>query len=204
MSFLFEEEEIVEEVMEKSTHQKEVLPAFQQQENQEAPQEEAVDSKPKSIFVESDETYKNITTHQPVAKPSLASYDLQREKKESTKTTEYEFSSAISPIFGKMPEKEREPILVQPKIDLDYEKSVLGTIISPIYGVKKRQKVGSRVEKPSVISKTMSLEDILGVSEHPSEVTEQLTFDEQSLVNQPTIEKPKEEILMKLFEEESD
>jgi hypothetical protein len=204
MSFLFEEEEIVEEVVEKPTRQKEVLPTFHQQENQEKTQEEVVESKPKSIFVDSDETLKSTTTHQPLTKPTFDTYDSKKEKKEATKPTEYEFSSSISPIFGKMPEKEREPILVQPKIDLDQEKSVLGTIISPIYGIKKRQKVSSRVEKPSVVNKTMSLEDILGFNEHSNENSEQLTFDEQNLDEQPTVEKPKEEILMKLFEEESD
>jgi len=202
MSFLFEEEEIIEEVAEKPTKTKEVVPTFKDEEIQDEVKEDVEPVKNKSIFVDSDEP-------KPVASLTQSTFkanhndEAKRVKIEPKKQTEYEFSSSISPIFGKLPEKEREAVQIQPKIDLVQEKSILGTIISPIYGIKKRQKVSNKVEKPVVVNTTMSLEDILGVNEQSVENTQQLTFDDQEIKENNQQEKPKEDILMQLFEEEN-
>lgn len=214
MSFLFEEEEIIEEVSEKPSPRKEVVPTFQPEEIHDEPKEEVVDTRVKSIFVDSDEAKPLAPVHESPLKPSQNKIEQKREKIEPKNPSDYVFSSSISPIFGKLPEKEREPVLIQPKIDLDQEKSILGTIISPIYGIKKRQKNVIKNDKPNVVNTAMSLEDILGVNDEVGETPQQLNFDDQvndeqisddqNVHETPVVEKPKEEILMQLFEEEND
>ncbi len=197
LSFLFEEEEIVEEVPEYKEPSKPVIDPI-------------IEKKLSRIDVD-DEMIK--PTHQPISEPVVKEEKTFQQpiiKKESLppvfekpKRTEvaYEFSSAISPIFGKLKQEEKVPIVVQPKIAFEESESILGTIISPIYGVKKNRQIPK--SNKVTISKPvpMSLEDILGVDEQTPSVVMQMDLDDSALQNQP---KEKEEILMQLFEEDVD
>lgn len=209
MSFLFEEEEIVEEVPQyKEDISKKREPSdFRKPQNEtpevtlEDPLQEKV--KPKSIFVDSDDEVKPQPTYK-AKEPEHVSQPIKKVEIDKNKALEYEFSSSISPIFGKMPEKQKEEMLMQPKIIFEQENSVIGTVISPIYGVRKRAKTTAKTEKTPPVNKSMSIEDILGVSDESNQNTQQLEFDNQLFENEKPVdkEKPKEEVLMQLFEED--
>ena len=209
MSFLFEEEEIVEEVPQykEEVSKKRETSDFRKPQNEtpEVTLEEPLEEKVKhnSIFV----YYDDYLKHQPVLKAKESEHvnqPIKRVEIDKNKPLEYEFSSSISPIFGKMPEKEKEEMLMQPKIIFEQENSVIGTVISPIYGIRKRAKTTAKTEKTSPVNKAMSIEDILGVSDQSNQNTQQLEFDNQLFEDEKPVEKekPKEEVLMQLFEED--
>lgn len=198
MSFLFEEEEIIEEV---STTYDDVQHYETIKEKVEmAHDSEPVLDKPKSIFVDlqEKEQFNPSTTkkdHQPAF--TIEKEQSKRSEKHKTQPNEYEFSASISPIFGKKQQPEKPVIMVQPKIELETSESVLGTIISPIYGIKKGKSPTKQVEKVKPVATMMSLEDILGVNPQEEDKITQL-----SLETEQENESNKEDMLMQLFEEE--
>jgi hypothetical protein len=197
MSLLFEEVDVVEEVSPQQEPIKEqtieLVEAEPKAEVMEVFEQTELPIKSKSVFVDSDDDFEA---------PKIPQEVKEKEIKPSHPAPDYEFSSNISPIFGKIPEKEREPILVQSKIELETEESILGTIISPIYGITKQKQVKLKVEKPTVISGNMSLEDILEINE-PTEITmEQMAFHEEDVDEAPPESEAKEDILMQLFKED--
>jgi len=202
MSFLFEEEEIVEEVHSSPEEIKPIKPIEKEEEDPKS--EIPVLNKPKSIFVDLNESTtpsESRTNQRPVqAQTKVTQPPASRARKRDDEPLNYEFSSTISPIFGRKQEKERPVITVQPKIDLETTESILGTIISPIYGIKKRDKVIKKQEKVKPVSTNMSLEDILGVNENQQQTSTQLSLNQQDDIDS----KEKEDILMKLFEEDND
>lgn len=203
MSFLFEEEEIVEEIHTKPVEIKPIVPVEKIKEDPKS--EIPVLDKPKSIFVDFDESNKQ-SEPDPVKKPEATKIikdtpnPIVKTKKRNTEPMEYEFSSSISPIFGRKEEKEKQVITVQPKIELETSQSILGTIISPIYGIKNGNKITKRPEKVVPVSTNMSLEDILGVGINKDETITQLSLDQQEEIKP----QEKDDILMQLFEEDND
>lgn len=201
MSFLFEEEEIVEEVptfLEKIPTRKPI------EEKAVVLKEEAPETdKPKSIFVDLNETSHPLESSKH-DKP-LERFQQQKEasqpysKRRTSEPMEYEFSSNISPIYGRREQNDKPVITVQPKIELETSESVLGTIISPIYGVKKGNRPVKKQEKLAPVSPTMSLEDVLGIHDDVQPKVTQLSLDQEELNHQE-----KEDILMQLFEEDAE
>lgn len=197
MSLLFEEVEVVEEATTPALDLEPAKPAVLEVEEPQIEASyvtEAVKAKPKSIFVDSDDKLD-------VEPPKTMSQPTQP-KTEFKPKTDYEFSSNISPIFGRIPEKEREPIQVQAKIELEAQESVIGTIISPIYGVKTQRPAKVKVEKPVSMSGNPSLEDILEISEPMESTIEQMTLTEAVIKEETAPEADKEDILMQLFKED--
>jgi virulence-associated protein VagC len=197
LSFLFEEEEIVEEVPDIKEETKLIIEPLSekklsridvdQESSQQsvAPISKPIVQEPKPI-------------EQPIIKKEPLPPIVEKPKRQEVA---YEFSSAISPIFGKLKQEEKTPIIVQPKIAFEESESILGTIISPIYGVKKNKKPEKVQKQVPSKPKPMSLEDILGVNEETQSVAVQMDLDNTLDQVQP---KEKEEILMQLFEEDVD
>lgn len=202
LAFLFEEEEIIEEVPEKADEPTIIEPVTQKRVSRiDVDEEEPKKTTPGSQTIQIEES---SFEDEPKIKPEITIKKEPlppiREKKQRTEV-EYEFSTAISPIFGKLKKEEKEPIVVQPKIAFEESESVLGTIISPIYGIKKTGK-NQKVEKTKTSPpKPMSIEDILGMTEEHPTINEQLDLGADLTKSKP---KEKEELLMQLFEEESE
>lgn len=163
---------------------------------------------------------KPVTKTEKTEKPTIA--------KTVKATTEYEFSKVISPIFGYKHQPE-VTIQVQPKLKVETESSVLGTIISPIYGAKKsKSQTPTPTIKPTT-SNHLTIEDVLGLHKQQElkqselEIFEPSTKQSSLLENQPletdinqepldysweeinNIEDEqtnKTDVLLKLFEEE--
>jgi hypothetical protein len=111
----------------------------------------------------------------------------------------YEFSEVISPMFGRS-EKEQPVKTVVQSMPVEESKSILGTIISPIYGVTKGRKQVTEVKQTAEIEH-LTLEQMLGVEK--SESFMQDSFDLIEDLDQPLVkEKPK--TLISLFEEEEE
>lgn len=202
MSFLFEEEEIVEEVQ---SSPKIIQPSKPIEVKEEEPKiETPILDKPKSIFVDFDESQTQPEVNRIKKTTEVQSKTIEqptsRPRRRDSEPLEYEFSSTISPIFGRKEEKDKPVITVQPKIELETSQSILGTIISPIYGIKSGNRPVKKVEKIVPVSTNMSLEDILGVTPNQEETVTQLSLQQED----ETESLEKEDILMQLFEEDTD
>ncbi len=172
MSLLFEEEEIIEE-------EEIVKPPLPPVKKVIAQQEPMVQLKPeKKMEPVQPEVVEEV-------KPVLKRIDIEPEVKPVKKSAvvikevkPYEFQDVISPIFGKSHKEAPVGKSIQPELPVESEKSVLGTIISPIYGINKKDKV-KKPEPPVAKSvEHLSLEDLMGLSVEEEFEQKQLPLDE--------------------------
>lgn len=172
MSLLFEEEEIIEEEeivkpplppVKKVIAKHEPMVQLKPEKKMEPVQPEVVEEvKPvlKRIDVE--------PMIKPVKKPAVPQKEIKP----------YEFQDVISPIFGKSHKEAPVGKTIQPELPVESEKSVLGTIISPIYGINKKDKA-KKPEPPVAKSvEHLSLEDLMGLSVEEEFEQKQLPLDE--------------------------
>lgn len=175
MSFLFEEVDVVEE---------EIEPSYDPSLSQEIKHKNPITS----IEV-NDEQY--IEKEIPLV--SQKSFNLQMDqeekvpeikmplRKEKAQDQPYQMSGIISPIFGKKEQASTTQKVSQTPLPLAQEnKSVLGTVFSPIYGVVRGKPVLKQTTTPT--KKNVSMDELFG---------------DETLV-QPLIQQP---VLEELFEE---
>ncbi|MBV1709509.1 MAG: hypothetical protein KMY54_06600 [Erysipelothrix sp.] len=141
-------------------------------------------------------------------KPAIKKIDIDKEKDIEVKPLRkaavpqnkpYEFSPVISPIFGRSDKEPPIKTAVQ-SMPVEESKSILGTIISPIYGITKNKNRPPEVKQSASIE-NLTLEQMLGVEK--SENFMQDSFDLVVEEDLP-VSKAKPKTLMSLFEEEED
>jgi hypothetical protein len=214
MSLFFEEEEIVEEksadeVIEPPVKKTEVKKAeVKKSENVKiSEKEEAV---LEVIRVKEKEFVDIKADDFEVAeyKPAIKKIDIDKQNDVEIKpirrpvkpeTKPYEFSPVISPIFGRSDKDEPVKTVVQ-SMPMEETKSILGTIISPIYGITKNKNRPVEI-KPAATIENFTLEQMLGVEK--SENFMQDSFDLIVEEDRP-LSKEKPKTLMSLFEEEEE
>ncbi|MDO9592412.1 MAG: hypothetical protein Q7I98_04360, partial [Erysipelotrichaceae bacterium] len=141
-------------------------------------------------------------------KPAIKKIDIDKEKEVDikpirkpivTESKPYEFAPVLSPIFGRSDKEPAVKTVVQ-SMPVEESKSILGTIISPIYGITKNKNRPVEVKQTASIE-NLTLEQMLGVEK--SENFLQDSFDLIVEEDQP-VSKAKPKTLMSLFEEEED
>lgn len=173
MSLLFEEEEIIEE---EEVVIKPSLPPVKKVLTQSEPvmqlkPEKKVEYVQPEIVQEVKPTLKRIDIEpevKPIKKPVLPVKEVKP----------YEFQDVISPIFGRSHKEEPVSKSIQPQLPVESEKSVLGTIISPIYGINKKDKVKKSEPLVAKSVEHLSLEDLMGLSVEEEFEQKQLVLDE--------------------------
>jgi len=192
LAFLFEEEEIVDDDIEVGDNSSDqpilTTSSFESSVHKKETQEDEfvlppLTDAPKSMGL------KSIEADEPVIKP------LEKVKNDPT-VKPYEFSEVISPIFGKS-ETTKKVVNTQPTIPLESEKSVLGTIISPIYGITKPKKKSIPLIKPVNTVENITLEQVLGLVKDFEIEQVELSLEEQL----PTEEQLRQQAIFDLFDD---
>jgi hypothetical protein len=214
LSLFFEEEEIVEEKKAEEV----IAPPVKKAEVKKAEPKKSENGKilekedvPLEVIRVKDKEFVDIKADDfEVAeyKPTIKKIDIDKEKDIEVKPLRkaiapqnkpYEFSPVISPIFGRSDKEPPIKTAVQ-SMPVEESKSILGTIISPIYGITKNKNRPPEVKQSASIE-NLTLEQMLGVEK--SENFMQDSFDLVVEEDLP-VSKAKPKTLMSLFEEEED
>lgn len=174
MSLLFEEEEVIEEFEEEPTAPVRKAPQPGRTVVKTETAAVPLPQEAKAVYIEKKEQVKEPAPIKKEPESKLRKMTVAQEKPVKVKKTvraevkeDYEFTPVISPIFGVMGEKNQPAAAASPVKKASPAKSMLGTVISPIYGMEKPEEdkveeITERLDKPE--SAVMKEEPAISVS----------------------------------------
>lgn len=202
--FMEEEEEIIEttdvEPVLSTPKKEEKKPAVEKvrtETSNKAEEKPAKKEEKKSIFINNDSYVSSPQKEAVVEKPSEKEKPVQNANNQPRVITNketgqtYEFRPVISPMFGVTSETPAPRPVVPKQTSPVHNSSVLGTIVSPIYGISPSEEQTPIIIADNAVEEDIenfSLEDLLG--EEPIE--EELEDDDEDLeleINIPFVER---------------